>query len=137
MKAAVREKYVPPAYLQVKEFRKPVAKHGQLLIRVYATTVNRTDCAVLSGKPLIMRLFTGLTKPKSPVPGTDFAGQVEAVGRKVKQFRAGDKVWGFYDNGLASQAEYLTVAESGPVAIIPEGVSYEEAAASGEGAHYA
>jgi NADPH:quinone reductase-like Zn-dependent oxidoreductase len=84
-----------------------------------------------------MRLFTGLFKPKMPTPGTDFAGVIEAVGDKVQAFKPGDKVWGFNDEGLASQATYMRFSESGNIGLMPANSSFEQAAASLEGAHYA
>lgn len=137
MKAITREKYGPPSVLSVAEIEKPTPKDNEVLINVHAATVNRTDCAVLSGKPFIIRFFTGLFKPKSRVPGTDFAGQIEAVGKDVTGFQVGDKVWGFDDNGLASNAEYMTFPEDKGIDTIPAGFSCELAAASAEGAHYA
>ena len=107
------------------------------MIRVHATTINRTDCAILSGKPLLIRAFTGLIKPKNLVPGTDFAGTIEAIGKKVSSFKIGDRVWGLNDDGLASQAEYMKISKDKAVCLIPENISYHEAAASAEGAHYA
>ena len=137
MKAAVRKAYGPPESLSVEEIDKPQPKANEVLVKVQATTVNRTDCAVLTGKPYIMRLFTGLSRPKNPIPGTDFAGVVEAVGEKVQKFQPGDKVWGFHDEGLRSQAEFLCIAENKNILKMPEGCGFEEAAASLEGAHYA
>lgn len=137
MKAAVRTKYGGPEVLSVREVETPVPGDNELLIRVHASTVNRTDCGVLWGKPFIFRFFTGLFKPRFNSPGTDFAGIVEAVGKNVTKFRTGDRVWGFRDTGLGSHAQYMTFAESGPVTLVPEGTSFEEAAASAEGPHYA
>lgn len=84
-----------------------------------------------------MRFFTGLFKPKKPVPGTDFAGIVESVGKDISLFKAGDRIFGFDDGGISSKAEYLTISEDRAIGIIPSNVSYTEAAASMEGAHYA
>src|SRR5258708_3230145 len=95
MKAAVRSKYGLPGDLTVKELTIPTPKNDEVLIRVYAASVNRTDCHVLSGRPLIMRLFTGLFKPRLSIIGTDFAGQIEALGSTVQSFKAGEKVMGF------------------------------------------
>lgn len=121
----------------MKEVEKPVPKDNEILVRVRATTVNRTDCGILWGKPFIMRLFTGLFKPKLSIPGTDFAGNVEAVGKGVTLFHVGDKVWGFDDGGVESHTHYLTIAEDKALTTIPNTLSYEQAAASAEGAHYA
>lgn len=137
MKAAIRFQYGPPTILRIQEFPQPVPKPGEILIKVHATTVNRTDCAVLTGWPLAIRAFTGLFQPKIPITGTDFAGQVEAVGQGVKAFKVGDRVWGFDDNGLGSHAQYLCIAEDKSVLKVPNHFSYAEAAASAEGAHYA
>jgi NADPH:quinone reductase-like Zn-dependent oxidoreductase len=137
MKAITRTTYGGPEVLQLKEIPKPIPKENELLIRVHATTINRTDCGILTGKPYIIRAFTGLTKPRDLVPGTDFAGQVESVGKNVKSFKLGDRVWGLHDEGLASQAEYMTIRADKAVTRIPEKVSYEEAVVCAEGAHYA
>ncbi len=135
MKAAYREHYGDT--LTVREVAQPVAGPHEILVKVHATTVNRTDCAVLTGKPFIMRLFTGLMKPTSPIPGTDFAGEVAAVGDKVSLFKKGQRVFGFNDQGLGSQAEYVAVSETQAIAEIPQNVSYPQAVASLEAAHYA
>ncbi|TDO73396.1 NADPH:quinone reductase-like Zn-dependent oxidoreductase [Halanaerobium saccharolyticum] len=137
MKAAYRKKYGPPDSLKIKELEIPKVKENEILIKVHAATVNRTDCAVLSGSPYIMRLFTGLLKPKLPITGTDFAGKVEAIGNKVSSFKVDNRVFGFNDTGLASHAQYMTISEDKDISLIPEKLSYEEAAASLEGAHYA
>lgn len=137
MKAITRSTYGAPEVLQLKDIPKPIPKDDELLIRVHATTINRTDCGILTGKPYIIRAFTGLTKPRDLVPGTDFAGKIEAIGKNVDSFMVGDRVWGLHDEGLASQAEYMTIKANKAVAQIPEKVSYQEAVASAEGAHYA
>jgi NADPH:quinone reductase-like Zn-dependent oxidoreductase len=92
MKAAIRYQYCAFRDITVTELPKPVPKKDEVLIKVHATTVNRTDCAVVTGKPFVMRFFTGLFKPKKPITGTDFAGRVEAVGPNVTQFTIGDDV---------------------------------------------
>lgn len=135
MKAAYREHYRDA--LTVREVAQPVPRPDEILVRVHATTVNRTDCAVMTGKPFIMRFFTGLMKPTSPIPGTDFAGEVVAVGDRVSLFKKGQRVFGFNDQGLGSQAEYVAVSEQQAIAEIPQNVSYPQAAASLEAAHYA
>ena len=137
MKAVVYTKYGSPDVLLLKEVDKPNPESNEVLIRVYATTVNRTDCATVRAKPFFMRLVTGLFTPKKKIPGTDFAGKIEAIGKDVRSFTVGDKVFGFDDLGLCSHAQYLTISENKALAIIPENTSYEQAAASIEGAHYA
>lgn len=137
MKAAIRQQYGLPDVLNVLEVDKPVPKDNEVLVKVYAATVNRTDCGILTGKPFIIKLFTGFPNPTLSVTGSDFAGVVEAIGTKVTQFKAGDRIFGFSDNGLSSHAEYLTIDADKPLAIIPDNISFEQAAASIEGAHYA
>ena len=141
MKAAVRSKYGLGEVLSVREIEKPTPKDGELLIRVYAATVNRTDCHVLSGKPFLMRLFTGLFKPRSAVIGTDFAGRVEEVGSTVRAFKVGDRVMGFGGVfGAGSLAQYLAIPETKAVkgtVTIPDNLDYDVAAACPEGTFYA
>jgi NADPH:quinone reductase-like Zn-dependent oxidoreductase len=137
MKAVTRKAYGSPEVLTVKEIDKPIPKKDEVLVKVYATTVNRTDCGILSGKPFAIQFFTGLGTPRHLVTGTDFAGQVVEIGESVTDFNIGDRVWGLHDEGLQSQAEYMTIKETKAIATIPDFMSYSEAAACGEGAHYA
>lgn len=137
MKAAVRHQYGSPDLIKIEEMPQPLPKPHEVLIRVLATTVNRTDCSVLSGEPYIFRFFVGWPRPRTAILGTDFAGIVERVGSQVTKFKVGDRVWGFDDNGLPSQAEYLAYGENKNILPIAEGVSFHEAAACAEGAHYA
>ena len=137
MKAIICTKYGPPDVLKLKEIEKPIAKDNEVLIKVYASTVNRTDTAFLRAKPFFTRLFTGIFKPNKPIPGTEFAGIIEAAGKNVSSYKVGDKVFGFDDTGSGSHAQYMTISETKALAIIPKNVSYEQAAASTEGAHYA
>ena len=137
MKAAIRRQYGPPQSIKIETIEKPKPKDQEVLIKVFATTVNRTDGAILTGRPFIMKFFLGLRKPKSPFLGTDFAGIVEAVGKKVTAFKVNDKVFGFRDEGLASQAEYMCFAADGAILKMPDNTTYQEAVASIEGVHYA
>jgi len=137
MKASVYTQYGESEVLNLKEVEKPIPKSNEVLVKVHAATVNRTDCAMLTAKPFIMRFSTGLFKPKRTILGTDFAGQIEAVGRDVKSFKAGDRVFGINDEGLSSHAEYLTIKQDAALSFIPDDISYKVAAASIEGAHYA
>jgi NADPH:quinone reductase-like Zn-dependent oxidoreductase len=137
MKAAVYTRYGHPEVLQIKEVAKPVPKDNEVLIKVCAATVNRTDSAIIRAHPFFMRLFTGIFKPKKTIPGTEFAGEITEIGNKVKSFKAGDKVFGFNDLGSGAQAQYLSISEDGGLAVKPDNISFEEAAASTEGAHYA
>lgn len=137
MKASVYYKYGNSEVLEIREIEKPRPKANEILVKVRASTVNRTDCAMLKAKPYIMRLFTGFFKPKNPILGTDFAGIIEEIGEEIKDFNIGDRVFGFNDLGLSSHAEYLSISKKKAWTKIPENVSFEHAAASLEGAHYA
>ena len=110
---------------------------GEVLVRVHATTVNRTDCGGLWGKPFVYRFFVGLPRPRRTATGTDFAGEVAGVGRDVTAFQVGDRVWGFDDNCAGTHAEYVTFPARKAIATIPAGIDYAQAVASAEGAHYA
>ncbi len=136
MKAIICKMYGPPENLELKEIGKPIPKENELLIKIYASTVNRTDCAILRAKPFIMRFITGVFKLKNPIQGTEFAGIIEAVGKNVKFFNTGAKVFGFEDTGSGSHAQYLTISEDKAFALMPENITFEQAAASIEGAHY-
>jgi len=137
MKAIVYTKYGPPDVLQLKEIAKPIPKDNEVLIKIHATTVNRTDCATIRGKPFFMRIVTGLFKPKKQIPGTEFAGEIEAVGKSASSLKVGDKVFGFDDQGSGPQAQYMTISEDNGLTTIPRNTTFEQAAASTEGAHYA
>lgn len=136
MKAIVYQNYGAPDVLQLAETEKPIPKENEVLIRVYATTVNRTDCANLTAKPFIMRFSLGLFKPRKQIMGTEFAGKIEAVGSSVKSFKVGDKVFGFDDGGLGSYAEFMTISQEKAFDVMPGNISFDLAAASLEGAHY-
>jgi NADPH:quinone reductase-like Zn-dependent oxidoreductase len=137
MKAAVHTGYGPPDVVRIAEVDKPVAKDNEVLVKVHATTVNRTDCGLRAAKPFISRFFTGLIRPKATILGNEFAGAVEAVGSGVRSFEVADRVFGFSGDRFGAHAEYLTIPEDGSLATMPANVTYEEAAASTEGSHYA
>jgi NADPH:quinone reductase-like Zn-dependent oxidoreductase len=137
MRAIVYTKYGPPEVAQLQEVAKPVPADHEVLVKVQATTVNRTDCGFRSAEYFIVRFFSGLFRPKNKILGNEFAGEIEAVGKDVKSFRPGDKVFGYNDTRFGAHAEYLTMPEPGPITTMPENVSFQEAAAITEGAHYA
>lgn len=137
MKTLVAGEYGGANVLRFEERSVPQPKSDELLVRVKATTVNRTDTGVLSGKPAFARLVFGLLRPKREIPGTEFAGVVEAAGQSRNDYQVGDRVFGFHDEGTLAHAEYLTVTDREAVAIIPEGISFETAAACSEGPFYA
>jgi len=137
VKAAVNTRYGPPEVVRIAEVDRPTAKEHEVLVRVYATTVNRTDCGFLAAEPFFIRLLSGLAKPRVTINGSEFAGVVEAIGPGVTSFEIGDDVFGFNEGRFGAHAEYLSIAEDGPIATMPARLSYEQAAASTEGSHYA
>lgn len=137
MKAIVYTEYGPPEVAKLTEVPKPTPRDNEVLIKVHATTVNRTDCGFRSAEYFIVRFFAGLFRPKNKVLGCEFAGEVEEIGSKVTQFKTGDRVFGYNDLTFGGHAEYLIMPENGTLATIPEGMAFTEAAPITEGAHYA
>lgn len=137
MKAVVYMRYGSPDVLQVKDVEKPVPKDNEVLIQVHAATVNRTDCGALRAKPFIIRFFYGLRKPRNTILGNEFAGKVVAIGKDVTTFSVGDDVFGYNDVVSGAHAQYKTMREDDMITTMPANLTYEEAAPTAEGAHYA
>ncbi|MBC7745038.1 MAG: NAD(P)-dependent alcohol dehydrogenase [Flavobacterium sp.] len=137
MKAIIYTQYGPPEVARITEIDKTVPKNNEVLIRVYATTVNRTDCGFRSAEYFIVRFWSGLIKPKNQTLGSEFAGEIEAIGKDVKQFSPGDRVFGYIDTTFGAHAEYMVMAENEAITTIPDGLTYQESAPIIEGAHYA
>lgn len=129
MKAAVYTRYGPPEVLQIHELPKPEPKDGEILIKIYATSVNSGDCRLRKADPFAVRFFFGFFKPKKPVLGNTLSGEVEAIGPNVSLFKAGDLVFGATRMLLGAYAEYICLPETGALAIKPDQLSHEEAAA--------
>jgi NADPH:quinone reductase-like Zn-dependent oxidoreductase len=123
--------------VRITTVAQPVPGNNELLIRVRATTVNRTDCHYRAAKPAVMRLMSGLTRPRATVLGTEYAGDVAATGPGVTAFAVGDKVFGYCEGRFGAHAEYLVVPADGPVGAMPARLSYDEVAPATEGSHYA
>ena len=137
MRAAVHTRYGPPDVVRVMEVPTPAVEDHDVLVKVHATTVNRTDCAFRAGTPRFTRVLTGLPRPRVTVLGNEFAGQVEEVGPAVTHFAVGDRVFGYDDTACGAHAEYLAIAEDASLALIPPALTYTQAAPATEGSHYA
>jgi NADPH:quinone reductase-like Zn-dependent oxidoreductase len=131
MRAVVHDRYGPPEVLHFEEVERPVPDDDQVLVKVEATTVNRTDTGLRSAEFFVSRFFTGLLRPKRRILGMELAGVVEAVGASVTEFGAGDEVFGV--KGSGAHAEYVCLRESAALAHKPAGMSFEEAAAVCDG----
>lgn len=134
MRAIVYRCYGPPEVLQMEQVAKPVPHDDQVLVRVHASSVNPADWYRMTGRPYVMRLPDGLGSPGEARPGIDFAGTVEAVGKNVTRFKPGDAVFG---GRLGALSEFVTVKESGAIALKPHNVSFAEAAGVAVAAHTA
>jgi NADPH:quinone reductase-like Zn-dependent oxidoreductase len=132
VRAVVYDRYGPPEVLRLEDIERPVPADDEVLVRVHATTVNRSDCGWRTASPFFARFFTGLRRPKRRILGMELAGEVEAVGAAVSEFAVGDHVFGV--QGFGAHAEYACVRESGGLAHKPSGISFEEAAAVCDGA---
>lgn len=141
MKAIVYKEYGHPEVLHLEEVEKPSPKDNEILIKVHATSVNYGDITARNFKNISARqfnmplflwfpslLYFGLTKPRVNILGSEFAGEIEAVGKDVKQFKSGDPVFGYRGQRMGTNAEYLCMPEDGMVAIKPSNLTYEEAA---------
>lgn len=126
MKAIVAKGYGSPSVFQYVEMDRPTPGPNEVLVKVYTSSATAADMAMRTGKPYIARLFTGLLKPKHPIPGTGFAGVVDSVGAEVKDFKAGDRVFGETTLGFSTNAEYVAVPECGVILPMPESMSYEQ-----------
>lgn len=134
MKAWFARHYGGPEVLRLEEAPRPTPKPGEVLVRVHATTVNSGDvrvrgCDFPKGMKLLGRLALGWNGPRQPVLGTELAGVVEAVGEGVTRFRRGEAIYAFPGIKMGGHAEYVVVPETGPMAHLPEGLDFHEAAA--------
>ena len=132
MRAVVHDRYGPPEVLRLEDVERPVPKDDEVLIRIRASTVNRTDCHIRRADPFFWRFFSGLRRPKQRILGSELAGEVAAVGGAVSEFAVGDHVFGV-SGRFGTQAEYVCIQESARIAHMPAGTSFEEAAPACDG----
>lgn len=128
MKAITQEAYGTPEVLELREVAVPELEDHQVLIEVYASSVNAAEWHLTTGTPYLVKLSMGITKPKNPIPGSDVAGVVEVVGKNVTEYKPGDRVFGEIAGG--TWAQYAVGTEK-RLAHLPEGVSFEQAGAIG------
>lgn len=131
MRAAVHDRYGPPEVLRLATVARPIPADDEVLVRVHATSVTRTDTGLRSAEFFISRFVTGLRRPRRRVLGFEFAGEIEEIGEAVRGFAVGDRVFGVQ---MGAHSEYVAVRESGAIAHIPAGSTSEEAAAVCDGA---
>jgi NADPH:quinone reductase-like Zn-dependent oxidoreductase len=129
MKAIVYTKYGPPEVLQLQEVAKPIPGDHEILIKIKATAVNSGDWRLRKADPFGVRLFFGLTKPKTHILGSVFSGEIEEAGKNVTLFKAGDAVFGTTDMRFGTYAEYKCMPENGALALKPAHITHTEAAA--------
>jgi NADPH:quinone reductase-like Zn-dependent oxidoreductase len=134
MRAAVCDRYGPPEVVQIREVPRPAPAADEMLVESHAVTVNSGDARLRAlrvprGMSLPVRLTIGVTKPRRPILGFEAAGRVDEVASDVADFLPGDRVVASRGFRFGCHAEYITVAEGGQVAKIPENLSYEEAVA--------
>lgn len=134
MRAVVHDRYGPPEVLRLAQVVRPAPAAGEVLVRVHATTVTQTDCHMRRARPLVWRFMLGLRRPKRRVLGSEFAGEVEAVGPGVTTLSVGDRVFGMR---TGAHAELVRVREAGVIAEMPDGWTFEDAAAVCDGAFQA
>jgi len=141
MRAVVYDRYGPPEVLRIDDVERPVPMEDEVLVKIHATTVNRLDVhtreANQGGGPAVMllsRLVSGLRRPRQPILGSEFAGEVAGVGAAVKEFAVGDHVFGNSGLGFGAHSEFLCIRESARIAHMPAGITFEQAAAVSDGA---
>ncbi|MEI6224507.1 MAG: NAD(P)-dependent alcohol dehydrogenase [Deltaproteobacteria bacterium] len=133
MRAIVHDRYGPPEVLRLAEVPRPSPKGNEVLIRVVAATVNRTDCGFRRGEPWIARFWSGLARPRFPILGSELSGEIEEVGADVTTFQVGDQVCGLTGARFGAHAEYVCLPADAPIVPRPNSLGHEEAAATWDG----
>jgi NADPH:quinone reductase-like Zn-dependent oxidoreductase len=132
MRAVICPAYGPPDVLQLGDVPTPSPKPNEVLVKIHAASIGPAHCAFRKGDPWIIKLFYGLSKPRQPIPGSEFAGEIVAVGGEVQTFRVGERVVGL--NLFGTYAEYICLPETALLVPMPPQMSYEEAVAISDGA---
>lgn len=128
MKAITYRKYGNPEVLRLEELPKPEPKANEISVKIYATAVNSGDYRLRKPDPQVVRLVFGLFKPRNPILGISFSGEVESIGKDVTKFRQGDKVYGMTGMKMSAYAEYVCLPESGTIDLIPDSMPKDAAA---------
>ena len=137
MRAVVHDRYGAPEVLRIEDVPKPVPAPDEVLVRIHATGLTRSDAHLRAGTPFVSRIQSGLRRPKRRILGHELAGEVEAVGAAVTEFEVGDRVFGalpYLALSTGAHAEYMCIPERLPLAHMPAGLSFEEAGAVCDGA---
>jgi NADPH:quinone reductase-like Zn-dependent oxidoreductase len=135
VRAVVYDRYGPPEVQRLEDVKRPIPQDDEVLVKVHATTVTRTDCGIRAGKPFFVRFIFGFPRPKQRILGTELAGEVAAVGAAVSKFAVGEHVFGStaaFKSG--SHAEFVCVSEAGPIALKPAVMTFVDAAGVTDGA---
>ena len=128
MKAIELTKYGAPEFLQMIEVEKPSPKDNEILIKIHASSVSSGDARMRRADPFIIRLIFGFKRPRKPILGVVVAGEIEAIGKSVSNYKKGDQVFGSSGMNFGAHAEYVSVPEDAVLALKPGNMSYEEAA---------
>jgi NADPH:quinone reductase-like Zn-dependent oxidoreductase len=134
LRAVVQDRYGPPEVLRIAEVEKPIPQPGEVLIRVYASTVSQTDTHIRRANLILWRLLFGWRRPRHRTLGVDLAGVVEAIGPGVTEFKVGDEIFGMVGWRAGAHAEYVCLPEAGSIAMKPTNLTFEEAASICDGA---
>jgi len=133
MKAIICTRYGPPEVYRICEVKTPVPKDHEILIRIHASSVTTSGSFSRTGRPLFARLFTGLTKPRVTIHGTDLAGEVVKICSRVTRFKVGDYVFAATDTDFGAWAEFTSVSEGGVVLSKADNMNFQQATAILEG----
>ncbi len=136
MRAVVQDRYGPPSVLHIEEVPTPVLGDDEVLVRVRASTVSQSDTHLRAANPFIWRLLMGFRRPRVRTLGVEFAGEIAAVGASIREFQVGDRVFGG-PRSFGAHAEFICINETGPIALMPTGMSFEDAAAVCDGTNEA